>query len=190
MDGSSMSVYFVKKDHPGYHHLPSNPDKTYQFPGGSFGVCSRNINLVENRDGKCNFWKVARRHMLPQKMNALNKSVAIQGELVGDNIQQNREGFPLGYHEFFVFSAWDIDGQRRMAPREVDELARTLKLQHVPVLGRFRLNDFAKDHAELVEKAAGKGINGRRREGIVFKEVNGGCQFKIIDPKYLLQHNE
>ena len=190
MDGSSMTAYFVKVDHPGHHHLPFNPDKTYQFPSGRFGVCSRNVELMENQDGKCKYWAVVRRHMLAQKMIALDKSVAIQGELVGDTIQQNREGFPVGFHDFFVFGAWDICGQKRMAPDDVHELARTLGLRHVPVLGRFRLKDFAKNHDELVEKAAGNGINGRRREGIVLKEVNGAYRFKVIDPKYLLRHNE
>jgi RNA ligase (TIGR02306 family) len=190
MDGSSMTVYFVKNDHPGYHHVADNPDTRYHFPNGRFGVCARNVELSDKRDDNCNYWKVARKNTLAQKMGKLGRSVAIQGELVGDNVQQNREGFPIGFHDFFLFGAWDIEGQRRMTPDEVDELAQALELKRVPVLGRFRLKDFAANHDELVAKAAGRGVNGRRREGIVLKELNGQCHFKVIDPKYLLKHDE
>lgn len=217
MDGSSMTVYFVRNDSPYVDRLPpllplSSSDEgvgsggnrvgqQQQQPNGRVGVCSRNLEKPENQGGY--FWATARQNDLPRKLSALNRNVAVQGELCGSSIQRNFEGFPLGYHQFFAFAVWDIDAQRYMKPREAEVLIKGeggqgqgqgqgqgLGLEHAPVVGYSRLGDIAASAQELLLRAEGVGVNGRKREGIVLKHVDGGFSFKAISNSYLLKHGE
>lgn len=52
------------------------------------------------------------------------------------------------------------------------------------------LREVAVDLAGILERAEGKGINGRKREGIVLKEVSGGFSFKAISNSYLLRNGQ
>ncbi|KAF3916827.1 hypothetical protein ABW20_dc0109214 [Dactylellina cionopaga] len=191
MDGSSMTVYFLQEDCPIVETLePIEPGKepTAASLSGRFGVCSRNIDLTESRGG--HFWDVAKRNELPEKLSRLNKNYAIQGELCGSSIQKNFEGFEAGFHDFFVFSVWDIDKQKHIEPKLVEELAAQLGLKHVQVNGYYRLGDIATSVKRLLERAEGTGLNGRKREGIVLKQVDGDFSFKAISNTYLLKHGE
>ncbi|KAF3906732.1 hypothetical protein AA313_de0201854 [Arthrobotrys entomopaga] len=191
MDGSSMTVYFLRERCPIIETMePINPIKepTAASIRGRFGVCSRNLDLFEIQGG--NFWTVARRNELAEKLSELRKNYAIQGELCGSSIQKNFEGFEPGVHEFFVFSVWDIDKQSYLEPKAVEELAAKLKLKHVPVNGYYRLGDIATNVQTLLKRAEGKGINGKKREGIVLKQVDGPLSFKAISNSYLLKHGE
>jgi RNA ligase (TIGR02306 family) len=189
MDGSSMTVYFVSNDSYYKESLPPASGKTLDLPNGRVGVCSRNRELAITDNGQ--FWAVAKANSLPQKLAKLNRSVAIQGELCGSSIQSNFEGFPKGYHDFYLFSVFDIEKQRFLPPREVEEAwTRELGVKHVPVVGYSKLKDIAGSMQELLQRAEGKGINGKKREGIVLKEVDGKFSFKAISNSYLLKHGE
>jgi ATP-dependent RNA circularization protein (DNA/RNA ligase family) len=83
-----------------------------------------------------------------------------------------------------------MDAQRYLAPKETEEWAKDLGIKHVPVNGYFKLGDIASNTDQLVSRADGKGINGRKREGIVFKHVDGTFSFKAISNAYLLKHGE
>ncbi|EPS39928.1 hypothetical protein H072_6241 [Dactylellina haptotyla CBS 200.50] len=194
MDGSSMTVYYLREDSVMLELLPQiNPERepTAASVGGRFGVCSRNVNIVEASESKGgNFWAVARKNDLARKMAELNRSIAIQGELCGSSIQANFEGFPVGFHDFFLFSVWDIEKQKYMQPKEAEELAAQLGLKHVPVIGYRRLGNIATSVKEILARAEGKGLNGRKREGIVLKQVDGDFSFKAISNSYLLKHGE
>ena len=50
---------------------------TYYFKDGEFGVCSRNLELLETEGNS--FWKVARELDLENKMKSLGKNVSFQG---------------------------------------------------------------------------------------------------------------
>lgn len=195
MDGSSMTAYFVRKDSSLSEQLPAldNPRATAcgELPGGRFGLCSRNICLFEEaQPNATHYWRIARKNQLPEKLSKLNRNIAIQGELCGNTIQRNFEGFPNGFHDFFLFSAWDIDEQKAFKPKEAEKLAVELGLKHVPVAGYSRLGDIAKNMDELLKRAEGKGINGKKREGIVLKHIDGEFSFKAISNSYLLKHGE
>jgi hypothetical protein len=61
-------------------------------------------------------------------------------------------------------------------------------LKHVPVLqSEFTLTQTVE---ELIEAADGKSVMGDivgpLREGVVYKQVDGGMTFKVISNKYLL----
>lgn len=191
MDGSSMTVYFLRKDAPMFDLLPAlNPTggQSGLTETGRLGVCSRNIELVERTTSM--FWEAALKHKLPEKLAKLDRNIAIQGELCGSTIQSNFEGFPKGFHEFYLYSVWDIDKQRHLAPRETEQWAKDLGLKHVPVHGYAKLNDIGTSVEELLARADGKGINGKKREGIVLKHEDGAFSFKAISNSYLLKHGE
>lgn len=168
LEGSSMTVYRIK---------------------GEFGVCSRNLDL--KRDENNAFWKVAVREKIDEKMQAIDPywDFAIQGELIGPSIQGNIYG--LKDVEFHVFDVYDIQAGDYLAPNVRRTLIRKMGLDHVPVLnGRFVLDGQTVD--ELLIMAEGLCQLGMdcQREGIVFKEVNGGFSFKAVSNKYLLNSKE
>ena len=57
---------------------------TYYKKDGVFGVCSRNLELLESPGNTQ--WRIARGLGLPEK---LPDNFAIQGEIVGEGIQSN-----------------------------------------------------------------------------------------------------
>ena len=58
------------------------------FFDGELGVCGRNWQYSE--DEKNSHWKMARQLELADRMNQLDRRLAIQGELIGPGIQNNR----------------------------------------------------------------------------------------------------
>ncbi|KAI0025503.1 RNA ligase, DRB0094 family [Xylariomycetidae sp. FL0641] len=191
MDGSSMTVYFVRKDSPWIDQLPSlepGQEHTAILPRGRFGVCSRNKEILEREGGF--FWEIAKKSDLPAKLSTLDRNIALQGELCGSKIQSNFEGFPEGFHDYFLFSVWDIDQQKYMKPEEAETMAKQLGLNHVQVVGYHRLGDIGTSIQDILKRAEGRGINGRKREGIVLKHVDGLFSFKAISNSYLLKTGE
>ncbi|ARK42632.1 RNA ligase (ATP) [Burkholderia pseudomallei] len=187
MGGSSMTVYYVAKDSRIYEQN-AKPDADGNMPEELSGVCSRNLDLVETQGNQ--FWITARENQIIEKLRALGRNLAIQGELCGSGIQSNFEKFPEGVHDFFVYDAWDIDRQQYLSPTETHALADQLSLKHVPVLGYIVLNDVGHTIGQILDRAEGQGINGAKREGIVFKHVESGFSFKAISNSYLLKHGE
>jgi RNA ligase (TIGR02306 family) len=166
LEGSSMTVYL-------YH--------------GEFGVCSRNLDLKETEGNA--FWTTARRDGIEQKMRAVptGGDFAIQGELIGPGIQGNI--YKLHEPEFHVFDVYNISGGFYMNPEGRRGLVNMMDLNHVPVL--YIDKDLGVGSVEEIlqwaeAKSVMGGINGTEREGIVFKEVNGGMTFKCVSNSYLI----
>ncbi|MBP6640991.1 MAG: RNA ligase (ATP), partial [Bacteroidia bacterium] len=60
---------------------------TYYLKDDEFGVCSRNLELLESDENS--LWKVARMLKVEEKLRALGGNHALQGEIVGEGIQGN-----------------------------------------------------------------------------------------------------
>ncbi|KAK8055690.1 DRB0094 family RNA ligase [Apiospora rasikravindrae] len=156
---------------------PSAPlEGRADMPEGRFGICTRNHELPDKPE--CLFWRAAQFYRLPQKLAALGKNLAIQGELCGSSLNKNHEGFPEGKHDFYVYRIFDIDAQEALGLRETKERARQLGLKHVPVNGYFRLHDIAASNEELLKRAEGVGIFGKPREGACVQERGGWSWFQ------------
>jgi RNA ligase (TIGR02306 family) len=165
LDGSSMTVYF--KD-------------------GQFGVCSRNLELIETEDNT--FWKVARKLKLEEALRSYGKNIALQGELMGPGIQGNREQLPD--HDFYLFDVWNIDGQDYLSPMEMSDVVYDLEsydvnIKTVPNLGQCVPLSLSLD--QLIEASAVKSLNHDVAEGIVYRAMDGTTSFKVINNKFLLQ---
>ena len=159
LEGSSMTVYRIN---------------------GEFGVCSRNMDLKESEGNS--FWSVARRDDFENKMS-FSDNFAIQGELIGPGVQGNIYG--RTNLEFYVFDIYDIKEGKYLNPTDRHDLVARMGMNHAPILDDFFvLNDNIED---LLKLAEGKSrLADVEREGIVFKQNDGGLTFKAISNKYLL----
>ena len=167
LEGSSMTCYLID---------------------GVFGVCSRNLDL--KCDEVNSFWATAIAEDVEEKMRSEFglADFAVQGELVGPGVQGNI--YKLSKLEFRVFDIYDIMRGVYVDPATRHAMVESMGLKHVPILAhQAQLYDTLgiTDIPQLLKFAEGKSVlGGCEREGIVFKEVNGGFTFKVISNKYLL----
>ena len=156
---------------------------TYYINNGVFGVCSRNIELLEN-DGNT-FWKLARSYQLEEKMKDCGKNICLQGELIGESVQGNpykQKGQSVKF-----FNAFDIDEQRWLTLPEFTEIIELFNLETVPFIDTsFTLPETID---ELLIYADGKSKINQNvdREGIVIRNHGRTISFKAISNKYLLK---
>jgi RNA ligase (TIGR02306 family) len=73
-----------------------------------WGACSRNWEMKLTDDNV--YSKLWRELDLHQKLAALGRNLAIQGEIIGPKIQGNK--YKRAKQEFYVFDIYDIDQQR------------------------------------------------------------------------------
>ena len=89
-----------------------------------------------------------------------------------------------------MFDVYDVVQGRYLNPSECQALIQVMGLKHVPIVAyAASLYDTLgiTDIPQLLKFAEGKStLFNTEREGIVFKEVNGGMTFKAISNKYLL----
>ena len=168
LDGTSMST-FRKGEH--------------------IGVCSRNYELVETEKSK--LWQVAKQTRLVKALEFLGKNLAFQGELIGEGIQGNPE--KIKGQDFYLFDIYDIDEQRFLTPVERQGIVAFLKeneydIKHVPILDNVTLSHKME---EILQMAEGVSLNPKeRREGLVFKRLDGKFSFKAISNWYLEKHKD
>lgn len=159
---------------------------TYYIKDGNFGVCSRNLELLEpNSNEKQNsFWKVAREMDLEQRMLAQEFNFAIQGELIGEGIQGNPYGIKGQTVRFF--NVFNIDSQEHEDPAQFIWTMKSMDLPTVPILEtNFSLPRTIED---LLKYAEGKSTlkESAEREGIVIRSLDRRISFKVISNKFLL----
>ena len=149
---------------------------------GEFGVCSRNIDLKFDETNA--FWARAIEENIEAKLRALGRNIAIQGELIGPGIQGNIYNMPQTRYR--VFDIYDIDKGEYLLPEERRRMCEVLGLIHVPVVFEYFMLDG--DVQGLLEIADGESALNSfvLREGLVFKQVDGGMTFKAVSNKYLL----
>lgn len=167
---------------------------TYFLKDNVFGVCSRNLELIETEDNT--FWKVARDLKIEEKMREYAKrngitNFNIQGELIGEGIQGNKYG--LKGHTVRFFRAFNIDAFEFFDYEVFINMIGEMGLLTVPVLGVVELPDTVDGLLAFVEGKSA--LNPKtEREGIVFvstdfvSKYNGRLSFKGISNKFLLKN--
>lgn len=163
LDGSSITIYY--KD-------------------GEVGVCSRNLELKVSEDNT--FWKAATDSGLVKTLIALGRNLAIQGELIGPGIQQNR--YKLNKHEIYCFDIFDIDKQQYLNVVDREFITLCLNIKNVPVINYRTLS--SPDVMQLLLEAEGKSKlePTTEREGLVYKNMETDFSFKAISNKWLLKN--
>jgi RNA ligase (TIGR02306 family) len=159
---------------------------TFYINNGEFGVCSRNLELLETENNS--FWKVARELKLEENLRALEKNICLQGELIGEGIQGNPYGIKGQTIRFF--SVYQIDSRTRLGIKDLEDICFMIGLQTVPILeSNFILPNTIE---EMLQYAEGKSaLNPKtEREGVVVRSLDGTISFKAISNKFLLKNEQ
>lgn len=164
---------------------------------GEFGVCSRNM-LLDTTDDLSTLVRLAKRLGLEAKLRALGAArgheVAIQGEVIGPGVQQNKYG--LKEIALRVFNVFDVSAYRFLDHADMLAAVGAMGLDAVPPLGTLTLNHGVD---ELVALSEGFSVLNPKaqREGIVLRPLTeveddylGRLSFKAINPKFLLKYDE
>ena len=155
---------------------------TYYVKDGVFGVCSRNLDLLEDENNS--MWKFAVTTGLREKMVGLGKNIAIQGEIIGEGIQGNP--YKIIGQTVKVFNGFDIDKYDYLSLSELLDLTKVLEVKTVPILDlSFTLPETID---ELLLTAEGKSMLNIKteREGVVIRSHDRKISFKAISNKFLL----
>jgi RNA ligase (TIGR02306 family) len=158
---------------------------TFYLRNGEFGVCSRNLDLKESEGNL--YWKVARQLKIEDRLRVLGRNIAIQGELIGEGVQKNK--YKLKGNTVRFFSVFDIDA-RKYADRDVFiNTIEFLGFSTVPIL---ELVEIQKDIPTLVKLATRNSLLNpdTLAEGIVIRTLKDHFSFKVINPEFLIKHNE
>jgi len=173
---------------------------TYYIKDGVFGVCSRNMELVEDLNNS--YWKVARAMDIENKLRKLNGNFAIQGELYGEGIQENK--YRLKGQTAVFFNLFDIDKFSYVSFYLFQSILIDLDIPTVPVV---EVNYFLeRDIPTLINKSLIRSALNPKiwAEGIVIRPIeekldlllsnekfnNGRVTFKVINPEFLIGYGD
>ncbi len=148
---------------------------TFYMNDGVFGVCSRNLELLETEGNT--FWKVARELDLENKLKDKG-NICLQGELIGEGIQGNP--YKIKGQTVHFFNGFDIDTQTRMNINDFLILLDELELLSVPILDVvFLLPDTVEGMLKLAEDKSR--LNKlTEREGVVVRSLDNTISFRLI----------
>jgi RNA ligase (TIGR02306 family) len=154
---------------------------------GRVGVCSRNIDLIEEEGNA--FWDTAKKLNLTTLIQSV-ESIAIQGELIGLGIQGN----PYGLTEITIkiFDVYLIKEQRYCTPKERLELLDKLGV-HDMVVPTLTVSTLPESLEYLLYCANGNSQVGNNplREGLVYKNMSvPNVSFKVISNEWLLKKGD
>lgn len=139
---------------------------TYFIRNGTFGVCSRRIHLKESETN--GFWKMARKYDIENVLKSAfpDKEIAIQGEVIGPGIQNNKLG--LKELEFRLFNVFDINSRSYFDYTRIVDFTKKYNIPMVPVVNEG--TTFGYSLEELVELAKAQDYpTGGPAEGIVIR---------------------
>lgn len=161
--------------------------------GDHFGVCSRNLELLDTPENT--LWNLARKYKLNE---ILPLGYAVQGEVVGDGIQNNP--LKIQGHDLFIYNVYNIMEAKYLNYKDFVNFCDMYGLRHVPVLNEDFLLETNVDG--LLKMADGKSVlcPTTDREGIVLRPleeqremmngVEGRLSFKVISNVFLLGERE
>ena len=153
-----------------------------------FGVCSRNLDLVESPDNT--FWKIARlkniEHVLRvHAQKTEQNSIALQGELIGEGVQGNP--YKIRGHDFFLFNLYFIDSNLYASIDELIQFSNDYHINHVPIIAKnVPLPDSIDLCLNIAEDKSALNPN-TEREGLVIRSFDRSISFKAISNKFLLK---
>ena len=158
-----------------------------------FIVCSRNVRQLDRNQVTYHetniYWELADKYNIENilvnyaKENG-HKRVVLQGEGVG-NVQANP--YKLKENDLYVFNLV-VDGVR-LGTVEMAEFCKNNGLKHVPIIDVAY--ELPKTMEEMKLEADGYSeINHKvKREGFVYRSLDGQQSFKNVSREYLLKHN-
>ena len=160
-----------------------------------FYVCSRNV-CFDSVEKPCYYdtnvyWEMAKKYDMYNVLHTILERhphwyfVTIQGETYGAGIQ--KRDYSLKEHEFAAFNFITSD-VGRWSTWEMKAMLEAYGVPCVPVLNlKYVLPDTVD---ELLVAAEGKSkIDGKPREGIVFRSQDGARSFKAVSNSFLMKYH-
>ena len=202
--------WLIKTDEP---NLRSNPAALEEFQGrecvatqkidgtsatfywrqGVFGVCSRNLELLE--DPQHALWRIAADYKIAAALQSLKGDYAIQGEVYGEGIQGNHA--KIRNVALAVFNLFDIVAHAFIG---YDELATFCQSQNLPLVRPVWRGAFGFTLDQCVALANQQEYTpGAPAEGLVFRTVkearslalpSGRLSAKVVSEAYCLKYGE
>lgn len=165
-----------------------------------FFVCSRNV-VFDKPDKECFYnenvyLEMAEKYNIENKLRYILENdnslsyVTLQGETYGANIQ--KRDYSLLGHDFMAFNlifGYKNKGQKRLNPEEMTEFLSKYDIPCVPIVdNNFIIPDSCED---LLDLAKGESkIDGKAREGLVFRSLDGIKSFKAVSNEFLLEFHQ
>lgn len=165
-------------------------------------VCSRNVAMNPNSEnyytnnGVGNIYiEMSEKYDIENVLNQiLNNNpninyVTLQGEIYGSGVQ--KRDYSIKYHDLRIFNVifgYD-NGVVRMNPNDGKNFVESYGLKYVPVLGQisFETLNTCDDFLKL---ANGKSeLDGKEREGLVFRNEDATKSFKAVDPEFIIKYH-
>jgi len=148
-----------------------------------FGVCGRNWEYKRNPDNL--MWKFAIENKIEEKLRAYGKNIAVQGELIGSGIEDNR--YKLDYKTIKYFRVFNIDEYKL---EDYDSFVHIVKNVLIADTVPLICNEYKLPNTidELLKHVEGKSVltTTSKREGSVFKSLDSSISFKVINNEYLI----
>mmetsp|Transcript_12396 Transcript_12396/g.20625 ORF Transcript_12396/g.20625 Transcript_12396/m.20625 type:complete len:373 (-) Transcript_12396:173-1291(-) len=186
---------------------------TFIFKDGDYKICGRNYVWNEEFDVSTvgHYFHIQDKFQLKEKLFAMNRNIAIQGEIIGPKVNGNR--LKLKELSFSVFDVFDIDHQSYLSYDEMVSVCHALELPTVPVVYRGPAAalemtvEYFLSMAESVEYLKGVGAEGMVVRTDIPSPAEAGAEaeasaaeaasssmahrvhFKVISNKYLLKHD-
>jgi hypothetical protein len=175
VEGQS-ATYFSRKTEPKWYEF-------WKKTSRQFGVCSRSIWLKTKHS--CNWWNIAIKNNIEEKLLKVPFDIAIQGEIAGPGIQGNIYKFPE--LRFFVFNVKNLETGEMYNYEQITAFCMYYGFEQVPLVARnFYLPETLD---EVVNYSNGKSLlYDTLREGVVIRK--GDISFKAVSPEYLLKHGK
>ena len=153
----------------------------------SFGVCSRKVLL--NKPDNSSYWQMAKKYNIENVLKNIigeNAYVAIQGEVCGEGIQDNKYG--LKERDMWVFNLIYPTG--KISGKIAREILEEQGLKFVPVVAKD-VHMFT-SIPNALEYSNGKSMLNPEtlREGLVARNYMKGLSFKVVSPEFLLRYKE
>jgi RNA ligase (TIGR02306 family) len=166
---------------------------TYYLRRGEFGVCSRNLELLEDENN--GLWRAACEFRIREALATLGGDFALQGEIHGEGVQGNpMKSRGLG---FAAFNLFDVTAHRYVGRAELIRFSETTG---VPLVRTIWQGPFQFTLPELVAMANAQDYApGIPAEGIVIRPIEEArsqvlpsrrLSAKIISERYALKHGE
>ena len=162
-----------------------------------FFVCSRNV-CFDSIDKPCYYetniyWEMAEKYKMFDVLKSLLEHmpeaewVTIQGETYGEGVQRNT--YDIKGHDFMAFNLITSNKGRWNSCAMKNLLENGYDVPCVPIINPdYTLPDTIEELRELVNGEPSV-VNGKMKEGIVFRTQDGVQSFKCVSPEYLLKYH-
>lgn len=162
---------------------------TFILYKNKFIVCSRNMNLPKDNS---NWWQIALLFDIENKLRQFKKhygfEIAIQGEIIGQGIQDNK--YKLENKDFYVFNVYNVKTKRYFNFKCIKDFCIECKFNMVPLI---EVKSFDFDMESIIKYSnQNSNIGNTIQEGIVIRNLDmdrNKISFKVINPEFLLKYN-